>query len=145
MTRNFNNYDYCHLRLGSQRLYLIYHQVVNFMIMKKLLLILSVLFAFQFTSAQHEDTMKMVNLGSLFEVTIYYDNGKIMQHGFLTPDNKLHASWESYYEDGTKKCVATYDKGVKTGIWYYYYNDSTKRVTYEDNKIVEVEELDPKF
>ncbi len=111
--------------------------------MKKLILILSVFFAFNFIAAQEEDTIKMVNLGSLFEVTIYYDNGNIMQHGFLTPDNKLHASWESYYENGNKKCVATYDKGVKTGVWYYYYNDSTKRVTYEDDKIVNVEELDP--
>ena len=113
--------------------------------MKKLILILSVLFAFQFTSSQNEDTIKMVDLGSLFEVTIYYDNGKIMQHGFLTSDNKLHGSWESYYEDGNKKCVATYDKGVKSGIWHYYYNDSTKRVTYDDDKIVKVEELDPIF
>jgi hypothetical protein len=112
--------------------------------MKKFILIFFLLSSY-FLIAQNEDTIKMVNLGSLFEVTIYYDNGSIMQHGFLTPDNKLHASWESYYEDGTKKCVATYDKGVKTGIWYYYYNDNTKRVTYEDNKIVNVEELDPSF
>ncbi len=112
--------------------------------MKKFILIFF-LFSSSFLNAQNEDTIKMVNLGSLFEVTIYYDSGSIMQHGFLTPDNKLHASWESYYEDGTKKCVATYDKGVKTGVWYYYYNDNTKRVTYEDNKIVNVEELGSKF
>ena len=109
--------------------------------MKNLILLFAiVLFSSQSLKGQ-EDNMKMVNLGSLFEVTIYYDNGNVMQHGFLTPQNKLHASWESYYEDGTKKCVATYDNGVKTGIWYYYYKDSTKRVTYKDNKIVEVEDL----
>ena len=114
--------------------------------MKKLIVILAtILFSSQFSKAQDEDTLKLVNLGSLFEVTIYYDNGKIMQHGFLTPDNKLHASWESYYEDGKKKCVATYDKGVKTGIWYYYYKDNTKRVTYKDDKIVNVEDLDSEF
>ncbi|MBT8393730.1 MAG: hypothetical protein KJN66_02665 [Bacteroidia bacterium] len=109
--------------------------------MKRLILILFVLLTSQFMMSQTEDNMKMVNLGSLFEVTIYYDNGNIMQHGFLTPDNKLHASWESYYEDGSKKCVANYNKGVKTGIWYYYYKENTKRVTYEENKIVNVEEL----
>ena len=112
--------------------------------MKKFILIFFLFLSFTL-NAQNEDTIKMVNLGSLFEVTIYYDNGNIMQHGFLTPDNKLHASWESYYEDGSKKCVATYDKGIKTGVWYYYYNDMTRRVTYADNKIVEVEELDPSF
>jgi antitoxin component YwqK of YwqJK toxin-antitoxin module len=114
--------------------------------MKKFIVILAtILFSSQFSKAQDEGTMKMVNLGSLFEVTIYYDSGNIMQHGFLTPENKLHASWESYYEDGTKKCVATYDNGVKTGIWYYYYKDNTKRVTYVDNKIVKVEDLDSEF
>ena len=111
--------------------------------MKKLIfLFTSVLFLSHALEAQ-EDNIKMVNLGSLFEVTIYYDNGNVMQHGFLTADNKLHASWESYYEDGSKKCVATYDKGIKTGIWYYYYKDKIKRVTYSENKIIEVEELDP--
>ena len=110
--------------------------------MKKLFFLFAVvLFSSQLLKAQ-EDNMKMVNLGSLFEVTIYYDNGNVMQHGFLTPENKLHASWESYYEDGSKKCVATYNHGVKTGIWYYYYKDHTKRVTYENNKIIEVEDLD---
>ena len=111
--------------------------------MKRFFLIVALFFTFQLVNAQTEDTVKMVKQGSLFEVTIYYDNGKVMQHGFLTPDNKLHASWESYYEDGSKKCVATYDKGVKTGLWYYYYNDKIKKVWYEKNKIVKVEEIDP--
>ena len=111
--------------------------------MKKLFLSIVFLFSSYFLFSQTEDTIKTVKLGSLYEVTIYYDNGNIMQHGFLTEDNKLHASWESYYEDGSKKCVATYDKGVKTGIWYYYYKDKVKRVTYSENKIIEVEELQP--
>lgn len=110
--------------------------------MKNLILLIAFMFSVQFLSAQTEDTVKMVKMGSMFEVTIYYDNGNIMQHGFLTDDNKLHGSWVSYYEDGTKKCVATYDKGEKTGIWDYYYNDKIRKVTYENDKIVKVEELD---
>lgn len=112
--------------------------------MKKLILIITLLLFFQFINAQGEDTMKMVKQGELTEVTIYYNNGNVMQHGYLTSDNKLHDTWESYYEDGTKKCDATYDKGEKVGTWFYYYiNDKTKKVSYESNKIVNVEEIDP--
>lgn len=111
--------------------------------MKKIITIIIALISFQFISAQTEDTIKMVKQGELTEVTIYYNNGNVMQHGYLTSDNKLHDVWKSYYEDGTKKCDATYDKGEKVGTWYYYYiNDKTKKVTYDNNKIVNVEELD---
>ncbi|NNK82307.1 MAG: hypothetical protein HKO92_04220 [Flavobacteriaceae bacterium] len=111
--------------------------------MKKLILTIIVLLSFSFLFAQTESTIKMVNSGSLVEVTIYYNNGKIMQHGFMTPKNQLQDKWESYYEDGTLKCEAFYKKGKKVGVWHYYYpNANTKRVTYKDNKIVNVEELE---
>lgn len=113
--------------------------------MKKILVIIAVLISCQFIYAQGEDTMKMVKQGELTEVTIYYNNGNVMQHGYLTADNKLHDIWESYYDDGTKKCDATYNKGEKIGTWFYYYKDEkTKKVTYVNNKITNVEELDVK-
>ena len=98
--------------------------------MKKIIIVIAVLISCQFLNAQTEDTIKMVKSGELIEVTIKYNNGNIMQHGYLTTDNKLQGTWESFYEDGKKKCDATYDKGIKTGIWYY-------------NEIVNVEELKP--
>ena len=110
--------------------------------MKRVLLILAFVFSFQLINAQSEDTIKMVKSGDLFEVTIYYDNGNIMQHGFLNAENKLQGSWTSYYEDGNKKCIATYDNGEKVGVWQYYFENSVKKVTYKKNKIVDVEELD---
>jgi len=109
--------------------------------MKKIFIIVAFLFSCQFINAQSEDTIKMVKQGELTEVTIYYNNGNIMQHGYLTADNKLQDSWESYYEDGTKKCDAIYDKGEKVGVWYYYYKDSSKKVTYANNKIINIEEI----
>lgn len=110
--------------------------------MKKVLIFLTFIFCIQFINAQSEDTIKMVKSGDLFEVTIYYENGNVMQHGFLNTENKLQGSWTSYYEDGSKKCIATYDNGEKVGIWNYYFENSVKRVTYKKNKIVNVEELD---
>ena len=58
--------------------------------------------------------------------------------------NELHHSWKSYYDDGSIKCKAVYNKGKKVGIWHYYYrNEKAKRVTYEDNRVVKVEVIDP--
>lgn len=94
------------------------------------------------TQAQTKTNQKIEPVGDLFEVTIYYDNGQIMQHGFLTKDNQLHASWESYYENGNRKCIATYDHGAKVGTWFYYYFDKRTKVTYDNNKIVKVEEVE---
>lgn len=111
--------------------------------MKKIIIVIAVLISCQFLNAQTEDTIKMVKSGELIEVTIKYNNGNIMQHGYLTTDNKLQGTWESFYEDGKKKCDATYDKGIKTGIWYYYYPDKSNKVTYVNNEIVNVEELKP--
>ena len=110
--------------------------------MKRIFLILAFIFSSFFVQAQTEDTIKMVKSGDLFEVTIYYENGNVMQHGYLNSENKLHGAWVSYYEDGSKKCVATYKNGEKVGVWDYFYNDMVKRVTYDKNKIVKVEELD---
>lgn len=112
--------------------------------MKKILLFFLILLTFHFTNAQGDNNIKMVKSGELVEVTIFYNNGNVMQHGFMTPKSELHDTWESYYEDGTLKCEATYDKGKKVGTWHYYYpNALTKRVTYKDNKVVKVEELEP--
>jgi len=110
--------------------------------MKKTIFILGLLFSTVFVFSQNNATKKIKKVGSLYEITIYYGNGNIMQHGFLTPDKKLHAQWESYDEKGNKQCVANYDNGIKTGIWYYWNNNKRTRVTYDNNDILTVEKLD---
>ena len=110
-------------------------------IMKKLIIFIGFLAISLSASAQDKTNQKIEPIGDLFEVTVYYDNGQIMQHGFLTKENQLHASWESYYENGNRKCIATYDSGAKVGTWFYYYLDKRTKVVYENNKIVSVEEL----
>lgn len=109
--------------------------------MKKTIISLIFLIWATFSYSQEKKNQKIEPIGDLFEVTIYYDDGSIMQHGFLTKDNKLHASWESYYQNGNRKCVAFYDNGEKVGTWFYWFMDKKTRVVYENNKIVEVEEL----
>ena len=113
----------------------------NILIMKTLFL--SVLMGFiSLTVFSQVKNQKIVPIGDLFEVTIYYNNGNIMQKGFLNKDNKLHASWESFFENGDRKCVATYDNGIKVGVWYYWDLEGKKtKVTYENNKVISTEEV----
>ena len=110
--------------------------------MKNLLSFISFIIITSFVYSQDSDNRKIVPVGDMFEVTIYYDNGSIMQHGFLSKDLNLHASWESYYMDGRKKCYATYDEGIKVGTWYYWYDNKITKVQYEDNKVIKVVDYD---
>lgn len=110
--------------------------------MKKIIISLFFAFCISGLFAQEKKNQKIEPIGDLFEVTIYYDDGNIMQHGFLTKDNQLHASWESYYPNGNRKCVAIYDHGDKVGTWYYWFMDKKTMVVYNKNKIVKVEELE---
>lgn len=110
--------------------------------MTKLLTLVSCILFTSFIYSQDDDNRKVVPVGDMFEVTIYYDNGSIMQHGFLSKDLNLHASWESYYIDGRKKCYATYNEGIKVGTWYYWYDNKITKVQYENNKVISVEDFD---
>lgn len=109
----------------------------------KIFLTLITIFFFSVSFYGQENVKKIVPVGDLYEVTIYYPNGNIMQHGFLNKEQKLHASWESYFQDGSRKCVATYDNGDKVGVWFYWKDGIKTKVTYKDNKIEKVEEVDP--
>lgn len=110
--------------------------------MKNLLLVFTLLFFCSFTSAQEIKLPKTETKGDLQEVTLYYQDGSIMQHGFYTKDGKLHASWESYNLDGTPKCYATYNYGVKVGVWTYWNENKITKIEYDNNKIVKIEESD---
>lgn len=110
--------------------------------MKKIVLLLICVFFSINIFAQDEKNKKIEKVGDLYEVTIFYNNGNVMQHGFLNKDNKLHASWESYNEDGSRKCVATYNNGVKVGTWFYWNKGKRTMVTYKDNEIIDVVKLD---
>jgi len=107
--------------------------------MNKLYIILFLIFISSTALAQEKKNKKIEQIGDLYEVTIYYDNGQILQHGFLSKHNKLHASWESFNKDGSRKCVATYDNGVKVGTWFYYDKGKKTKVIYDKNKIVHID------
>ena len=56
--------------------------------MKKIIISLFFVFCISGLFGQEKKNQKIEPIGDLFEVTIFYDDGNIMQHGFLTKDNK---------------------------------------------------------
>ena len=109
--------------------------------MKKFITLFSFIMFGLYSNAQNQiiETVKVTN--GLTEVNIYYENGAIMQHGFYTKKGELHNSWESYYIDGSKKCLATYQKGKKVGVWTYWDNGIISKVEYKDNKVISIKEF----
>lgn len=110
--------------------------------MKKLFFSFAFLLFCLFSYSQNTKLPKNTKKGSLQEIILYYDNGNVMQHGFYTKDGKLHGSWESYNMDGTRRCYATYNYGVKVGIWTYWKKDKTTKIEYNNNKVINIEEID---
>ena len=94
------------------------------------------------TQAQEEKIRKTKVKGDLIEISLFYETGELMQHGFYTKKGELHGGWESYNKKGEMTCYATYDKGVKVGVWTYWSNNKITKITYDKNKIVEVKEYD---
>ena len=110
--------------------------------MKNLVITFLLLFCTSFLYSQNNEILKSEKKGALTEVYLYYENGNIMQHGFYTKEGKLHASWESYNLDGTRKCIATYNQGVKVGTWTYFNENKITKIVYKNGKIESIEEID---
>lgn len=77
----------------------------------------------------------------LVKATYYHDNGMVKEVGFFK-EEKLHNKWISYNKEGKIKVVALYNNGVKEGKWYMVGEDSVKEVTYENNKVIKVQQVD---
>ncbi|NLP57697.1 toxin-antitoxin system YwqK family antitoxin [Lutibacter sp. B1] len=110
--------------------------------MKNLLLTFVTLFSTFVVFSQENDIRKIEKKGDLLEVKLYYENGNIMQHGFYTEDGKLHATWESFNLDGSRKCIATYNYGVKVGTWTYWSENKITKIVYDNNNIISIEETE---
>lgn len=105
----------------------------------KHLYILFFVFAFAISAQAQEQQLKQTEIkGDLVEVTLYYDTGEIMQHGFYNKEGELHGGWESYNKAGEMTCYATYNHGVKIGVWTYWHEKEITKVTYDRNEVIDL-------
>jgi len=117
-------------------------QVKKINIMKKLMILLVVVFSANAMFAQGckmDCKDKYVLNNNSIEATLYHDNGVIAQKGSYTLDNKLQGKWISYDAEGKKTAIAEYANGKKVGTWYFFQGeDILKEVTYANNGIAQV-------
>ncbi|WP_103867244.1 toxin-antitoxin system YwqK family antitoxin [Aquimarina sp. I32.4] len=103
--------------------------------MKKILVMTAILFSMTLMAQDVKPTF--VKHGDLVKGTFFHDNGKIRQQGFYK-EGKLHGEWKSYDTTGKKIAMGQYDKGVKTGKWFFWAEDKLSEVNYDKNQIADV-------
>jgi len=108
--------------------------------MKKLILAVVLMFSITAFAQEQKVTYKKLD-DNLTQVTYYFaDNSDIIQReGFFNADGKLQGTWISYDVNGNKISIANYNNGVKEGVWMYFKEDKVNVVTYDNNKITNVE------
>ena len=76
--------------------------------------------------------------------TYFHDNGAIQQQGTFDKKGKLDGLWISYNDNGVKLSQGNYDKGVKTGKWFFWTDNSLKEVDYVNSRITAINEWNSK-
>lgn len=107
--------------------------------MKKILTIL-LLLTFTIASAQ-EVKPTYEKSDDMVKATYYYNDGSVKEQGFFK-DKKLSGEWIAYDKAGNKTLIAKYSKGKKVGKWFAMNGLTIKEISYNENVIVSVRELE---
>jgi antitoxin component YwqK of YwqJK toxin-antitoxin module len=103
-------------------------------------ILISLIFIGTTTFAQSSIQPKFEVEGSVISATYFHDNGAIQQQGTFNKKGKLDGLWISYNDNGVKLSQGNYDKGIKTGKWFFWTENSLKEVDYNDSRITNVNE-----
>ncbi|WPR72434.1 membrane-binding protein [Flavobacterium sp. NG2] len=103
--------------------------------MKKYIMITLLLVSGMLFSQNLQPKLEAVN--NMVKATYFHENGQIMQEGFFK-NGKLQGEWTSYDQEGNKTAIAIYDKGQKTGKWFFWNKSSLNEVDFTNNKIAAV-------
>lgn len=120
-------------------IFLFYTRITKQTIMKKHIRI-ALIFIGTMAFAQSSIQPKLEAKGNIISATYFHDNGVIHQQGTFDKKGKLDGIWTSYNENGDKVSQGTYERGVKTGKWFFWTENSLKEVDYRDSKITNVNE-----
>ena len=109
--------------------------------MKTVVNIILMLFCVTAFSQEQKVEFKKVD-NDLIKATYYFaDNSSVIEReGFFNKNEKLQGMWVSYDEQGNKIAIAYYNNGKKDGVWSYFKDGKVNLVTYNNNKIINVEE-----
>lgn len=109
--------------------------------MKTVVNIILMLFCVTAFSQEQKVEFKKVD-NDLIKATYYFaDNSSVIEReGFFNKNEKLQGMWVSYDEQGKKIAIAYYNNGKKDGVWSYFKDGKVNLVTYNNNKIINVEE-----
>lgn len=103
--------------------------------MKNICIAIAILFSA--TVLAQDVKPKFEKQGNLIKGTYFHDNGVVSQQG-LYKEGKLHGEWKSYDTTGKKIAMGQYEKGAKTGKWFFWSADKLSEVNYDNNKIADV-------
>lgn len=106
--------------------------------MKNLIAVLAITLMVSVGYGQNEKEITLNKETNLVEATYYHDNGEISQKGTFDLAGKLHGDWVSFDDEGVKISEGTYNKGVRTGKWYFWNDGQVKEVEFDNNVIASV-------
>ncbi|WP_062061629.1 toxin-antitoxin system YwqK family antitoxin [Aquimarina longa] len=104
--------------------------------MRKLLIVTALLFSVTIFAQEVKPTFEKE--GNLIKGTYYFEDGTVRQQGFYNKEGILHGEWKSYDATGKKIAMGQYNKGVKTGKWFFWTADKLSEVNYDNNQIADV-------
>ncbi|NKI26677.1 nicotinic acid mononucleotide adenyltransferase [Arenibacter sp. 6A1] len=104
---------------------------------------ITLIFAFIFSIAINAQEVKPVfeKEGKLVKATYFHENGQIAQVGHFL-NSKLHGEWNMYNEKGEKLAAGKYEKGTKTGKWFFWDQKVLREVDFNANAISSITEWD---
>ncbi len=110
-------------------------EITNPYIMKKVLLILAVMFSVGMYAQNTKPTLEKV--GKMVKATYFHENGEIAQTGYLLK-GKLHGQWFMYDVKGKKIASGKYVDGKREGKWFFWEGEILREVDFENNRIASV-------
>ncbi len=108
--------------------------------MKMIKLVVLFFFIGSMGYAQNTPKLELNEETKLIEATYFHEDGSISQKGTFNLDRKLHGEWISYNKNGDIVAIGEYAKGVKTGKWLFWADNTLKEVVYAANAIAGVTE-----
>jgi antitoxin component YwqK of YwqJK toxin-antitoxin module len=100
-------------------------------------IILSLAFLFLYTTAMGQVASKEIkNSSKTTEITTFYDNGQVKEHGYFNALGKLEGHWILYDTSGNILVQGEYNNGMKEGKWLFWDSNALKEVDFKANKLL---------